>query len=272
LGPWAKALGRGYPRVTGVLPIALEDAAKSLMAVLNAGKEYVAVMKLHDDVPKSRVKEVMSEFVGPIYQVPPVRASVKRRLRTRTIYELEVLEVEGRLVLFRVACEAGTYVRKLCVDIGRALGCGAHMQELRRTRVGVLTEEEAVTLHELSEAVYLWREEGREEAIRRVVMPMEKMLGVLPRIVIRDSAVDAICHGAQLAAPGVLKLDSGIEPGDMVLIMTLKGEAVALAEALISSREILAMRKGLVARTLRVLMRAGTYPKMWSSREEAIRP
>lgn len=264
-------MSRGNPRVTGVLPVALESAAKALMAVLNAGKEYVAVMKLHGDVPKSRVKEVMSEFVGPIYQVPPVRASVKRRLRTRTIYELEVLEIEGRLVLFRVACEAGTYVRKLCVDIGRALGCGAHMQELRRTRVGSLSEDWAITLHELSEAVYLWHEEGNEKAIRRVVVPMERMLSFLPKIIIRDSAVDAICHGAQLAAPGVLKLDSSIKAGDMVLIMTLKGEAVALAEALVSSKEMLAMRKGLVARTLRVLMKPGTYPKMWSSREEVVK-
>ena len=257
--------------MTGVLPVALEDAAKSLMAVLNAGKEYVAVMKLHGDVPKSKIKEVMSEFVGPIYQRPPVRASVKRRLRTRTIYELEILEIEGRLVLFRVACEAGTYVRKLCVDIGNALGCGAHMQELRRTRVGSFTEDDAVTLHELSEAVYLWREEGDEKAIRRVVRPMEHMLAILPRIVIRDSAVDAICHGAQLAAPGVLRLSDGIKPGDMVLITTLKGEAVALAEALVSSREMMAMRKGIVTRTLRVLMRPGTYPKMWTSREEVVK-
>jgi len=99
-------------------------------------------------------------------------------------------------------------------------------------------------------------------------MPMEEMLAFLPKIVIRDSAVDAICHGAQLAAPGVLRLESGIKEGDMVLITTLKGEAVALSEALVSSREMLAMRKGIVARTLRVLMRAGTYPKMWSSRGE----
>jgi len=251
--------------------VALKDAAKALMAVLNAGKEYVAVMKLHDDVPASRVKEVMAEFVGPIYQRPPVRASVKRRLRVRTIYELEVLEVEGRYVLFRVACEAGTYVRKLCVDVGNALGCGAHMQELRRTRVGAFSEADAITLHELSEAVFVWREFGDEKAIRRVVRPVEHMLAFLPRIVIRDSAVDAICHGAQLAAPGVLKLHTGIEPGDMVLITTLKGEAVALAEALVSSREMMAMRKGLVARTLRVLMKPGTYPRMWSSSGEVVK-
>jgi len=253
------------------LPVALEDAAKALMAVLGAGKEYVAVMKLHGDVPAGRVRAVMAEFTGPIYQRPPLRASVKRRLRRRTIYELEVLEVEGRYVLFRVACEAGTYVRKLCVDIGKALGCGAHMQELRRTRVGSFTEEGAITLHELSEAVYLWREEGDEGAIRRVVRPMEEMLAFLPKVVIRDSAVDAICHGAQLAAPGVLRLESGIRPGDMVLITTLKGEAVALAEALVASREMLAMKKGIVAKTLRVLMRAGTYPRMWSSKGEAVR-
>ncbi len=252
--------------MTGVLPVALNDATKALQALLLAGKEYVGVMKLHREVPEDRLLEVMKEFQGVIYQRPPIRASVKRRLRTRKIYRLQLLELDGKYALFRVACEAGTYIRKLCVDIGEALGCGAHMQELRRVRSGPFTEDEnLVTLQDLSDAVYAWKNEGDEEPLRRLVFPMEKALSLLPRIVIRDSAVDAICHGAQLAAPGVLMLDDGIKAGDKVVILTLKGEAVAISTALAESREILEMRRGFVAKTERVLMKPGTYPKMWGS-------
>ena len=250
--------------VTGVLPVALMEATKVLQALLLSGKEYVGVMKLHRDVSEERLRRVMEEFQGEIYQRPPLRASVKRRLRIRKIYWLRLLEMDRRYVLVRVACEAGTYIRKLCADIGEALGTGAHMQELRRTRSGPFTEDEnLVRLQDLSDAVYEWKEEGKEEPLRRLIFPMEKALSLLPRIVIRDSAVDAICHGAQLAAPGVLMLDEGIRQGDRVAVFTLKGEAVALSTALVSSEEMLKMRRGLVAKTERVLMKPGTYPKMW---------
>jgi len=235
-----------------------------LRALLLAGKEYVCVMKLHRDVSGDRVKEVLEEFQGEIYQRPPLRASVKRRLRIRTIYNIEFLEVSGRHVLFKVSCEAGTYIRKLCSDIGDVLGCGAHMQELRRIRVGPFTEDEGiVTLHDLAYAIAKWREEGEEEPLRSMIFPMEKALSLLPRIYIKDSAVDAICHGAKLTAPGVLMIDEGIKPGDLTVVLTLKNEAVALAKALVSTTEVLNMSKGFVAETERVLMDPGTYPSVW---------
>ncbi|MEW6506063.1 MAG: RNA-guided pseudouridylation complex pseudouridine synthase subunit Cbf5, partial [Chloroflexota bacterium] len=122
--------------MTGVLPITLGDATKIVQALLLSGKEYVCVMKLHGDVAEKRVKQVLAEFEDEIYQRPPLRASVKRQLRTRRIYYLDFFETEGRNVLFKVGCEGGTYIRKLCFDVGEVLGCGAHMQELRRTRAG----------------------------------------------------------------------------------------------------------------------------------------
>jgi H/ACA ribonucleoprotein complex subunit 4 len=252
--------------VTGVLPTALEEATKVVQALLLTGKEYVCVMRLHSQVSEDQIKTILREFHGTIYQRPPVRASVKRRLRTRKIYYLDLLEMDGRNVLFKVGCEAGTYVRKLCYDLGEALGCGAHMQELRRTRVGPFVEDEGlVTLHDVSYMFAQWQETSDENLLRKFIYPMEKSLELLPRIYIRDSAVDAVCHGAHLAAPGVLSLDTEIKPNDAVAVFTQKGEAVALAKALTSTEEILRMDHGLVAKTLRVLMSRGIYPKMWRS-------
>lgn len=254
--------------MTGVLPVALEEARKIVQALLLSGKEYVCVMKLHGDMPENRVKDVLEEFEGTIYQRPPLRASVKRQLRTRKIYYIDFLEMEGRNVLFKVGCEGGTYIRKLCYDMGEVLGCGAHMQELRRTRAGPFIEGESlVTLHDVAYWFMKWRESGDDAALKKFVQPMEKALALIPKIYIRDSAVDAICHGANLTAPGVLSLETGINAESTVVIFTLKGEAVALAEAQASTEEILGMEHGVVAKVKRVLMLRGTYPKCWKSGE-----
>ena len=199
------------PRVTGLLPIALGSATNALRSLLYGGKEYVGVMRLHGDVPKKRIGEVFKEFTGKIYQFPPLRSAVKRELRVREIYYLEPLEISKRLVLFSVGCEAGTYIRTLCHDMGDALGCGAHMAELRRTKIASFSENEAKTLHELKDAYIFWKEEGEESHIREVILPVERLLDHMPKIVIKDSAVDAVCHGAILAVPGIAQLDSGIK-------------------------------------------------------------
>jgi len=220
-------------------------------------------MQVHADVSPSTITRVLGEFVGEIYQKPPLRASVRREPRKRMIYRLEVNEIEGRSVLFTCSCQAGTYMRKLCSDIGELLGCGAHMRELRRTRAGPFTEADGlVTLHELS-AAYSDFENGDETDLRAIIKPMEIALTPLPHILIRDSAVDAVCHGADLAVPGIVKLDSAVERNRPVAVFTLKGEAVALGKALMTSREILDHEKGLAVKTERVLMERGTYPEMW---------
>jgi H/ACA ribonucleoprotein complex subunit 4 len=254
--------------VTGVLPVTLEEARKIVQALLLSGKEYVCVMKLHGDMPENRVKDALKEFEDTIYQRPPLRASVKRQLRTRKIYYIDFLEMEGRNVLFKVGCEGGTYIRKLCYDIGEVLGCGAHMQELRRTRAGPFTEEEGnVTLHDVAYWFMEWQKTGDDTILKKFIQPMEKALALIPKIYVRDSAVDAVCHGASLTAPGVLSLETGINSGSIVAIFTLKGEAVALAEAQASTEEILSMEHGLVAKVKRVLMPRGTYPKCWKGGE-----
>ncbi len=254
--------------MTGVLPITLEESRKIVQALLTSGKEYVCVMKLHGDVSEERVKAVLSEFEDVIYQRPPLRASVKRQLRTRRIYYIDFLEMKNRIVLFRVGCEGGTYIRMLCHHIGEALGCGAHMQELRRTRAGPFVEDEGcVTLHDVAYWFMEWQKEKDGAILRKFIQPMENALALVPKIYIRDSAVDAICHGASLAAPGVLLLETGISKGSLVALLTLKGEAVALARAEASTEEILNADHGIVAKTSRVLMPRGTYPKCWKSGE-----
>jgi H/ACA ribonucleoprotein complex subunit 4 len=252
------------PKVTGVLPITLEEATKIVQALLLSGKEYVCVMRLHSDAPESKVRSALDEFTGVIYQRPPIRASVKRRLRTRKIYYINLLETNNRNVLFKVGCEAGTYIRKLCHDIGEVLGTGAHMQELRRTRAGSFTENtNLVTLHDIAYYQDQLQQTKDEKVLRRFIQPMETVLEPLPKIVIRDSAVDAICHGANLAAPGVLAVDSNIQPKDSAAVITQKGEAVALAQALVTTEVMLQGNRGLVAKTARVLMPRDAYPKMW---------
>ncbi len=255
------------PNVTGLLPIMLGEATKAVDALLTAGKEYVCLMKLHEEVPERMVKSVLSEFTGPIYQKPSIKSAVKREIRIRNIYYLELLELDGKNVLFRVGCEAGTYIRKLCHDMGLALGAGAHMQELRRTKSGPFRENETmITLHDLKDAYVEWKEKGNENVLRQVIFPMEFALSHLPKIVIRDNAVDAVCHGASLAAPGVLIVESGIERGDPVAIFTLKGEAVAFGRSKMKSLEIFKAATGIVATTDRVLMEPGTYPKGWKAK------
>jgi H/ACA ribonucleoprotein complex subunit 4 len=220
-------------------------------------------MQIHADIPETQIRQVLNEFVGEIYQKPPLRASVKREPRKRFIYRLDVHEIDGRTVLFSCSCQAGTYIRKLCSDVGEVFGCGAHMRELRRTRAGPFTEQsKLVTLHELSAAQSEF-EAGNEAPLRGIIHPMEIALGSIPHIMIRDSAVDAVCHGAELALPGIVKLDSSIEKGRPIAMFTLKGEAVALGHALMASREMLDQEKGVAVKTERVFMQRGTYPAMW---------
>jgi H/ACA ribonucleoprotein complex subunit 4 len=251
------------PNATGVLPIGIGDATKALQALLLAGKEYVGIMKLHKDADKKKILGVCNSFVGEISQIPPLRSAVKRVKRKRQIYYFEIIQIENRDVLFRVGCETGTYVRTLCVDIGKKLKTNAHLAELRRTRVGNFSEENSYILQDLKDAYIFWKEEKDDKDIRSIIHPVERLLEHLPKIVIRDSAVDALCHGANLAVPGVVEIDTDIKKGDMIAVLTMKNEGVAIANSLMSTQEIIQKDKGVCASLVRVLMKKGTYPPIW---------
>jgi H/ACA ribonucleoprotein complex subunit 4 len=250
------------PNVSGMLPVGLNRATRAMGLMLKSSKEYVGIIKFHCDVSEDKVKTIFNKFSGEVEQIPPVKSAVKRVRRKRKIYYLEPIEFNGREVLFRVGCEAGTYIRKLCFDMGEGIGCGANMLELRRTKVGGLEESRTSTLQNVKDAYWLWREKGDEKEMRKVILPIEDGLD-LRRIWLRDSAVEAVCSGAILAAPGIARLDDDISARDNVALMSLKGELVAFSVAEASSREMLEMRNGIAAKTIRVMMKKGTYPKCW---------
>jgi len=221
-------------------------------------------MKLHGNVGDKRLRKILEEFTGPIYQRPPLRSAVKRVTRIRRVYKIDFLEREGRYVLIKIWCEAGTYIRKLCHDIGEVLGVGAHMFELRRIRAGSFSEKANLsTLQDVIDSYILWKEHGIEEYIRRVILPMENAVLHIPKVIIRDSAIDAICHGAPLAVPGILQVETGIKVNDIVAIFSKKGELVAIGKALMRSEEMVSSKKGIAVKTTQVLMSPGTYPSMW---------
>ncbi len=255
------------PQVSGVLPLGLGEATKALGVLLYGPKEYHALGRVHSLPSKEKLNEIIEMFRGEIFQKPPQRSAVVRQTRTRTIYEFELIEQKERLLLTRILCEAGTYIRKLYYDIGEILGPGATMIELRRTRVDQFYERDGlVTLHELANAFALWEEKKDASRLIQMIKPVEYALSELKSVVIRDSAVDAMCHGAQLAIPGILKISPNLKKGDIVGIYTQKGEAVALAESIMSEEEIRDATKGYAFQTQRIIMAPNTYPKKWRTK------
>ena len=220
------------PKVTGCLPILLGDAARAARIFDDAVKEYVAVLELHDRAPPD-FDTVVAEFEGDIYQKPPHKSAVKRQLRTRCIHDLDVLEREDRRALLRVRCASGTYIRKLCHDVGLALGTGAHMGDLRRTATGRFDDRSLVSMHDLLDAL-AFAEDGDERDLREFVQPAETALAHLPRLVVAPSAAEAIADGAPVYAPGVIDGlaaevgDATPTAGELLVIVTPDGSAVAL--------------------------------------------
>lgn len=251
------------PYVSGVLPLTTGKAVRLTDVVLSSDKEYICLMRLHGDRPEKRVREVMGKFVGKIYQLPPVRSAIKRQVRIRTISELEVLEVRGRDILFRMSCDAGTYARTLCTDVGDLLGCGANMVELRRSRSGKMTEARAVSLQDLKDAYVFWQQYGREDWLRSMILPMEVLVEPLPKIIVKATAVDALCHGADLNISGIHMLDEEIRKNALVALMTIRGELIALGHMSMSTQKIMATSQGKAVDVERVFMEPGHYPRMW---------
>lgn len=251
------------PRVSGVLVIALDNATKLMPILLSSKKEYVALVYLHADVPEQKIKKACVEFLGKIKQLPPKKSAVARRVREREIYSIEILEISGRNILMKVGCEAGTYIRRLADDIGKNLGCGGHLQELRRTKSGIFDESRCVTLQKLIDAFAVWKENKNEDPLREIILPLEVVADNMKSAAIKDSAVDAICNGAPLGCGGLVLVQKNISPEDWAAILTLKGEMVAFGRAKMLSEEMIKKKAGLAVKTDKVLMSKGTYPSAW---------
>lgn len=186
------------PKVTGVLPVSLNRACKLMGYFLGANKEYIGIMRMHGDISLEKIREKIKEkFLGEIIQMPPVKSRVKRQLRPRTIYRFELLEREGKDILFHVECEGGTYIRALCNDLGKELGIGAHMLELRRIRAGIFDESSLVNLYDFEKAVREY-EEGNEKYLRNIITPGEIVYKLHKPIQIKDTRLKQILTGKAL--------------------------------------------------------------------------
>ncbi|KAF2238700.1 putative rRNA pseudouridine synthase [Viridothelium virens] len=256
------------PKVTGCLTVCIGKATRLVKSQQRAGKNYICAMRLHERLAdgKNQILRALEQITGAVFQRPPIISAVKRVLRVRTIYSINFIEYvpERKMVIFTVDCEAGTYIRTLCLHLGYLLGTGAHMQELRRIRSGNMSEQTNLsTLHDLKEAVFVALGRKDERHLRTVVMPLEILLTHLKRIVIKDTCVGSICHGAKLSATGIVRFDLAIQVNEEIVLVSVKGEAVALAYAKIAGRDVLNAGHGLVATLKRVIMDREMYHKRW---------
>jgi len=249
------------PNVTGVLAVAVGKATRVVQAMQPAGKEYVCVMHLHKEMPEDEIRTVIEGFIGKIKQLPPIKSAVKREWRYRKVYYIDVLEITGQEVLFYVGCQAGTYIRKLCHDIGQKLGCGGHMADLRRTKAGSFNETKMWTLQDITDAMHYYKQ-GNEKFLRQMLEPIERGVEHLGKVYVMDYAVDTLCHGASLAVPGIAKVDTDIQVDDMIAMMTLRGELIGLGKARMISNDMVKKERGVAVSTDAIFMPVGTYPKM----------
>jgi H/ACA ribonucleoprotein complex subunit 4 len=274
------------PKVTGCLIVCVDRATRLVKSQQGAGKEYVAVIRLHDKLPggEAQFARALETLTGALFQRPPLISAVKRQLRVRTIYESKLIEFDNdrHLGVFWVSCEAGTYIRTLCVHLGLLLGVGGHMQELRRVRSGAMDEtKDLVTLHDVLDAQWMMDNQRNEAYLRQIIQPLETLLIGYKRIVVKDSTVNAICYGAKLMLPGLLRYgksvcplyppslntdvnaEANIETHDEVVLITTKGEAIALGIAQMSTVEMGTCDHGVVAKVKRCIMERDLYPRRW---------
>ncbi|KIJ45646.1 hypothetical protein M422DRAFT_206955 [Sphaerobolus stellatus SS14] len=255
------------PKVTGCLIVCIDRATRLVKSQQGAGKEYVCVLRLHAPLPQATaLPRALQTLTGALFQRPPLISAVKRQLRIRTIHSSTLLEFDEKrnLAVFHVSCEAGTYIRTLCVHLGLVLGVGGHMQELRRVRSGAMGEnDEMVTMHDVLDAQWVYDSTRDESYLRRVIRPLESLLTPYKRIVVKDSAVNAVCYGAKLMIPGLLRYEKDINLGEEVVLMTTKGEAIALGIAQMSTVELSTCDHGVVAKVKRCIMERDTYPRRW---------
>ncbi len=242
------------PGVTGSLVVALGRATRIVQALLKAGKEYIGVMHLHKEVSEEDLMKVIKKFTGKIRQMPPIKSAVKRVLRTREVYYFDIMETDKQEILFKVGCEAGTYIRKLIHDVGQELG-GAHMAELRRTKVAGFTEETFVTLQDLTDAFWYYKNENNEKFIRKCIQPIENAVSHLPKVWVFDSTIESLTHGRDLAIPGISKLET-FERDELSAVMTLNNELIGIGVAKMNSKEIMENEKGIAVDIKKVFMEA----------------
>jgi len=228
------------PKVTGVLPIALNRACKLTGYFLGEDKEYIGIMRIHEERSLDEIqKTINKKFLGEILQTPPVKSRVKREERPRTIHKFELLEQNEKDILFHVECQGGTYIRKLIDDLGKEVGIGAHMLELRRIRAGIFKENSTVNLYDFEKAVEKY-EKGNEEPLRKMIIPGEIIKEIYPPIQINNKRLKEILTGKPILKED-LETKQKLEKGKILSVFN-KERFIGMYEA-IDNKEIIAKSK-----------------------------
>lgn len=187
------------PKVTGVLPVALNRACKLTGFFLGEDKEYIGIMRIHKEIEIEIVKKAIKEkFTGTISQLPPVKSRVKREERKRKIKRFDLLEIDGKNILFHVECEGGTYIRKLISDLGDYMKIGAHMLELRRVRAGIFKENDknypSINLYYFEKALEEYKN-GNEMPLRKILIPGEIIKEIYPTVEVKKESLRKLLTG-----------------------------------------------------------------------------
>ncbi|MFT5695214.1 MAG: tRNA pseudouridine55 synthase [Myxococcota bacterium] len=247
-------MGTLDPQATGVLPLAVREATKLISFVTKDTKSYIGTVRFgietdtldaQGEVTKrfegerlpteAEVEASLEGFRGEIQQVPPMYSAVKqngvplhrlarrgeeveREAKTVTIFRLDLTRFEEGLAEIRVDCSTGTYVRVIASEIGEALGCGAHLESLRRMTSGPFDITQATSFDQLTE-------EARDNVIeKRVISPADAM--GLPVLELSDDSTDRVRHGADISPGARLKMS----PGERVVALDSEGGLVGLLE------------------------------------------
>ncbi|MGP6207308.1 RNA-guided pseudouridylation complex pseudouridine synthase subunit Cbf5 [Cuniculiplasma sp. SKW3] len=226
------------PQATGLLVMAMGKALKLVEIAHEQPKEYIATMKLHSEVDEGRIREIFNLFQDEIFQLPPIKSAVARRVRPKKIYELEILEIDGRDILFRVKCESGTYVRTLCLDMGYLLGTRANMTDLRRISTIPFTEKNCITLQQLSDYMIL-AGEGKDKPLRESIFAASYLFSPYPKVIVKDSALKTISHGSDLYPGGLKAIIGNPLAGDRVGVFSESGKLVGTGKMLLSYNQIM---------------------------------
>ncbi len=226
------------PQVTGVLPVALGRACKLTGTFLGHDKTYVGIMHTHKEQDIKELQKIINEnFLGTIKQTPPKKSRVKRQERERDIIRFELLEFSEskKDFLFVSEVQGGTYIRKLCSDLGEKIG-GAHMLELRRTQAGIFVEEQAIKLYDFDKAVEEY-EKGEVKSLTKMITPAEKAIKQVLKCY--EAKPEVVCK-LKTGKPIFRDDLEGVSPQEKEFAVFCKGSFIGLYKLTNESIEILA--------------------------------
>ena len=252
------------PFATGVLPLMAGKSMKLTKGILKTDKTYIAVLKFAQETNTESLNEVIDKLTGRIYNVPPEISAVKVQVRTRKIYSFELIEATSKQAIVKIACEAGTYIRTIARDMGLLLGYNVELKELRRENSGRFNLIDCVTLQEIADAVWLWKECDNSTALEKIIHPTEKLLLDKPYIIVKDSAASALCHGAPLLRPGLIDVSDKLSSGLEVAAFTSKNEVVGIVKMSKGFTEISNETSGEIGKPVMILMEQERYPPQWN--------